>query len=70
MPTHSSTVTSRRPSFPLTGSEAVSHDSDLLQRCLVLLHHAVHGLLGGLEALHGLLSVQLLEPCVAHQLLV
>ena len=45
------------------------HDGDLLESCLVLLYETVDGLLGGLEALHGLLCVQLLEAQVTHQLL-
>lgn len=51
----------------LTGTEAVPHDGNFFDRPLVRLHHAVHCLLGRLEALPRLLLVQLLKPAVAHQ---
>ena len=42
------TLGSMRPSFRLTGAEAVSDDGDLLQGRFVLVNHAVDGFLGGL----------------------
>lgn len=53
---------------PLTASEAMSHERDLVQRVLVLFRQTVDGLLGG-AAIPGALSVKLLEAHMNHEVL-
>lgn len=53
----------------LTAAEAVSDDSDVFQRVLVLFGQVVDGLLGALDVLPEALRVQLLEAYMTHEVL-